>query len=209
MARIEPFEKYPDRYDIWFENNKFVYQSEVKAIKEILPDFNKGIELGVGTARFAGPLNIQHGIDPSRRMRKEAKKKGIDVLPGTAEKIPFKNETFDLVFMSTALCFLDDVDRAFGEAYRILKKDGYFLNGFVDKNSKLGKVYEKHKDKNPFYKIAEFYSAIDVINHLKKTGFKNLCFRQTIFKPLDEISKLEPVRDGYGTGSFTVIRAQK
>jgi len=59
MVKIEPFEKYPDRYDIWFENNKFVYQSEMKAIKEILPDFNKGIELGVGTARFAEPLNIQ------------------------------------------------------------------------------------------------------------------------------------------------------
>ena len=53
MVKIEPFEKYPDRYDIWFENNKFVYQSEMKAIKEILPDFNKGIELGVGYRPFA------------------------------------------------------------------------------------------------------------------------------------------------------------
>lgn len=209
MIKIEPFEKYTDRYDDWFENNKFIYQSEVKAIKEILPDFNKGIELGVGAARFAGPLNIQYGIDPSHRMRKEAKKKGINVLPGTAEKIPFKNQTFDLVLMVTTLCFLDDVARAFGEVYRVLKKGGYFLNGFVDKSSKLGKVYEKHKDKNPFYRVAEFYSVSDVIYYLKKTDFKNLCFRQTIFKPLDEINKIEPAIDGYGTGSFIVIRAQK
>jgi len=209
MVKIEPFEKYPDRYDIWFENNKFVYQSEVKAIKEILPDFNKGIELGVGTARFAEPLNIQYGIDPSPKMRQIAKKKGINVLPGTAEKIPFENETFDLVLMVTTLCFLDDVDRAFGEVYRILKKDGYFINGFVDKNSKLGKVYEKHKDKNPFYIVAEFYSVSDVIYYLEKTNFKNFCFKQTIFRPLDEINEIEPVKDGYGKGSFVVIRAQK
>ena len=110
MVKIEPFEKYPNRYDDWFEKHKFVYQSEVKALKELLLDFKKGIELGVGTGRFAGPLNIQCGIDPSYRMRQIAGRKGIEVFPGVAEKISFKDETFDLVLMVTTLCFLDDVD---------------------------------------------------------------------------------------------------
>ena len=79
--------------------------------------------------------------------------KGIEVFPGVAEKLPIKDETFDLVLMVTTLCFLDDVGKAFGEVYRILQKDGYFINGFVDKNSKLGKFYQEHKDKNPFYKV--------------------------------------------------------
>jgi hypothetical protein len=28
MAKIEPFEKYTERYEYWFEKNEYVYQSE-------------------------------------------------------------------------------------------------------------------------------------------------------------------------------------
>jgi len=45
--------------------------------------------------------------------------------------------------------------------------------------------------------------------YLKKAGFKNFIFAQTIFNTLDKIKKEEPVRYGYGEGSFVVIRAQK
>ena len=209
MVKIEPFEKYPNRYDNWFEKHRYVYQSEVKAVKEILPDYKKGIELGVGTGRFAEPLNIKYGIDPSYRMRQAARRKGIDVFPGAAEKIPFKDETFDLVLMVTTLCFLDDVGKAFGEVYRILQKGGYFISGFVDKNSKLGKFYQEYKDKNTFYRIANFYSVSEVMCYLKIAHFNNFYFKQTIFQSINKISEVEPVLDGYGVGSFVVVRAQK
>lgn len=209
MAKTEPFEKYPNRYDNWFEKYTFVYQSEVNAVKEILPDYKKGIELGVGTGRFAEPLNIKYGIDPSYRMRQAAKRKGIAVFSGAAEKIPFKDETFDMVLMVTTLCFLDDVGKAFGEVYRILQKGGYFINGFVDKNSKLGKFYQEHKDKSPFYRIANFYSVLEVVCYLKTADFNNFYFKQTIFQSINEIKEVESILDGYGIGSFVVVRAQK
>ena len=209
MVKIEPFEKYPIRYDNWFEKHRFVYQSEVKAVKEILPDYKKGIELGVGTGRFAKPLNIKYGIDPSYRMRQIAERKGIEVFPGVAENLCFKDESFDLVLMVTTLCFLDDVSKVFREVYRILQKGGYFINGFVDKNSKLGKFYQENKDKNPFYSIAKFYSVSDVVCYLKTANFNKFYFKQTIFQTIDEIDEAEPVLDGYGIGSFVVVRAQK
>jgi hypothetical protein len=34
MAKIKPFEKHTSEYEAWFENNRFVYESEVLAIKE-------------------------------------------------------------------------------------------------------------------------------------------------------------------------------
>ena len=44
MARIEPFEKFTERYEDWFVKNRFVYESELKAIREQLPKTEKGIE---------------------------------------------------------------------------------------------------------------------------------------------------------------------
>ena len=46
MARIEPFEKYSEKYEDWFERNEFVYKSEIQAIKGLLPKTKKGIEMG-------------------------------------------------------------------------------------------------------------------------------------------------------------------
>ena len=43
MPKIEPFEKHTQQYEDWFENNKYAYQSEINAIKSLMPDFKDGI----------------------------------------------------------------------------------------------------------------------------------------------------------------------
>lgn len=209
MPRIEPFEKYSERYEDWFYNNKYAYQSEINSIKEILPDFKKGVEIGVGSGRFAEPLDIKYGIEPSDKMRRIATNRGIEAVDGVAEELPYESCSFDLVLMVTTLCFLDDVKKAFSEVYRILEPGGFFVNGFVDKNSEIGKIYQKHKKESVFYGRADFFSAEEVIRILKETGFKDPESRQTIFTTLDKINGVEEVRDGYGKGSFVVIKARK
>ena len=209
MPKIEPFQKHTIKYNNWFEENKNVYQSEINAIKSLLPQFNTAVEIGIGSGNFALPLGIKFGIEPSEKMRKAAKRKGIEVIDGVAENLPLENKSFDLALMVTTLCFLDDAKKAFSEVYRILKPGGYFINAFIDKDSSLGKIYQKYKEKSIFYKIATFYSTDEVISFLKDTGFKNIEFCQTIFRPLDKIEKAEPVKDGYGEGSFVVARVKK
>ena len=209
MAKIEPFEKHTEQYENWFVKNRYAYQSEVRAIKEILPDFKDGIEIGIGSGKFAQPLGIRFGVEPSYEMRKIAEIKGIKVVDSVAENLPFKDGSFDLVLMVTTLCFLDDVKKAFSEVYRILKPDGFFINGFVDKNSKIGKIYQKNKQKSVFYRVAIFFTTDKVINLLKEASFKRFEFRQTIFNTLDKINGIEEIRKGYGEGSFVVVRAQK
>ena len=208
MVKIEPFEKYPRRYDKWFVGHRFAYESELRAIKELLP-IGMGIEIGVGTGRFAKPLGIDIGLEPSREMSKIARKRGINVISGVAEKIPFKDSTFDFELMVTTLCFLDNVEEAFREVYRTLRVGGYFINGFVDRESFLGRIYEKNREINPFYKFANFYSVDEVVFELKGVGFKNFKYNQTIFHGLSDIKKVEPVKPGYGEGSFIVVRAEK
>ncbi len=48
MPKIKPFEKYHKRYDDWFEKNRFAYESEILAVKELMPVNGEGIEIGVG-----------------------------------------------------------------------------------------------------------------------------------------------------------------
>jgi len=48
-----------------------------------------------------------------------------------------------------------------------------------------------------------------VASTLKKCGFKNFEFVQTIFHSLKDVKAIEKVKEGFGEGSFVVIRAQK
>ncbi len=209
MAKIEPFEKYPYQYEDWFERNKFVYESELRAISKQLPESKKGIEIGVGSGRFAAPLGIKIGVEPSNEMGKLAQKRGIEVINGMAESLPFDDSQFDFALMTTTICFVDDMVASFQEAYRVLKPGGFLIIGFIEKESPIGRLYQKHKGESMFYGIATFYTVDEVVSNLKKVGFKNFNFTQTIFHNLAEIRDIEPIKEGYGEGSFVVVRAIK
>jgi ubiquinone/menaquinone biosynthesis C-methylase UbiE len=209
MPKIEPFEKHASQYEEWFERNKFAYESELQAIKEQLPESKNGIEIGVGSGRFAAPLGIKLGLDPSKEMGKLAQKKGIEVIDGVAEAIPFGDSQFDFVLMVTTLCFLDDIEAALKEIHRVLKSGGSLIIGFIDANSPMGRVYQQKKNDNVFYREATFYSVEEVVASLRKAGFKDFNFKQTIFRPLTDIRDIEPVKEGYGEGSFVVVKATK
>ena len=135
MAKSKPFDEYASQYEDWFERNKFIYESELLAIREQLPESGEGIEIGVGSGRFAAPLGIQLGVEPSSQMRKIANQRGIEVIDGVAEDLPFNNAQFDFALMVTTICFLDDIEAAFKEAFRLLKPGGLFIIGFIDKDS--------------------------------------------------------------------------
>lgn len=209
MPKISAFEKHFDRYEEWFEKNEYAYQSELDAVKLLMPKFVKGLEIGIGTGRFAVPLNIKNGVEPSSEMRKIALERGLNVVDGVAENLPFEDNSFDLVLMVTTVCFVDDVLKSFKECFRVLKNNGIILIGFVDRESTIGKIYQANKEKSLFYKEATFYSTSEIVELLYEAGFKNFNFSQTIFKKLDEIKEKEPVRYGFGKGSFIVISAKK
>jgi SAM-dependent methyltransferase len=209
MPKISPFEKHAKRYEEWFEANRWVYEAELRALKAMLPLVGKGVEIGVGTGRFAEPLGIKIGVEPSKRMRQIAEKRGIQVVGGTAEEIPFDDDCFDFVLMVTTICFVDDVDRALVEAHRVLSHKGCLIVAFVDRKSLVGQTYLDCLDENLFYKEATFFSVDEIVELMDKAGFIDLTFKQTIFKSLSETAKNEPVKSGHGEGSFVVIRGRK
>lgn len=209
MPGVNAFDKNVDRYEQWFVDHPLAYVSELRALRELLPTSGSGIEIGVGTGRFAAPLEIKKGIEPSRSMAEVARKRGIEVVPGVAERLPFADGEFDHALMVTTVCFLDDMDMAFQEVRRVLRPGGSFVIGFVDRESPLGREYQDRKDESAFYQDATFYSAEDIISHLQKAGFGGFTFRQTLFRPLPEMEEVDPVKEGHGEGSFVVVRGEK
>jgi SAM-dependent methyltransferase len=208
MPGVDSFNENADRYEAWFLENPLAYVSELHAVQALLPK-GHGLEIGVGTGRFAAPLGIKKGIDPSRPMAELARKKGIEVLIGVAEQLPFSDGEFDICLMVTTVCFLDDMDLAFREVYRVLKQGGAFVIGFVDRESRLGRKYLAKKEKSPFYKDAKFYSVDEIKQSMTRVGFSDLQFRQTLFQPLEDLQEVEPVKEGHGEGSFVVVRGRK
>ncbi|PLV59995.1 class I SAM-dependent methyltransferase [Thermotoga sp. KOL6] len=202
------FDQFVKKYDEWFLKNRLVYLSELRAVKSILPK-GRGIEIGVGTGRFAVPLGIKIGVEPSKKMAEVARKRGIFVLKGTAEKLPLKDESFDFAIMVTTICFVDNPRKALEEVHRVVKREGYVIVGIVDRESFLGKEYEANKEKSVFYRNARFFSTENLLDLLRTTGFGNFKIVQTLFKHPTEVLVVEPVKDGYGKGAFVVIRAEK
>jgi SAM-dependent methyltransferase len=209
MPNRSVFETQRDRYETWFQDYPFAYESELQAIRELLPGGGKGLEIGVGSGLFAAPLGITQGIDPSSAMLQKARQRGIDVVQGVAENLPYPDSLFDVVLMVTTVCFLDDLALAFREAFRVLKPRGSFLIGFVDKNSPIGKSYEERKQESLFYRDATFYAVDDLLPHLTITGFEKFSFRQTLFCPVSSMQEPDIVKEGHGEGSFVVIKAEK
>ena len=206
--KIEPFDVYTSRYEKWFEDHKAVYQSELEAIRFILPQFKRGLEIGVGTGRFSQSFGIQDGIDPARNALRLAWTRKIKAIQGISEALPYTDNSFDLVLIVTTICFVDPM-ASLKEAFRVLKPSGSIVIGFVDRNSALGRSYNERREANPFYANAKFYGVDEVVEFLSRNGFVNMTFAQTIYKRLEEIKEAEPVKQGYGEGSFVVVYARK
>lgn len=204
-----PFESHTKRYDDWFDHHKALYESEVNAIRSVLPPFNRALEIGTGTGRFSIPFGITEGIEPTAAMRQIAQRRGINVTEGVGEYLPFDADTYDLVLMITTICFVDNPQKVCAEAWRVLKSGGRFVVGFVDRESFLGKKYELHRAESPFYQDAHFFSVADLSEMMTRVGFNGYTYNQTLFQDLKEIQSVEPVKTGYGQGGFVVIATQK
>jgi len=205
MANTEPFELYSSEYDKWFIDNSRKYYLELSTLKPMVPPGQTGLEIGVGTGRFAAPLGIKTGVEPSAGMTVRARETGIIVIRGVAENLPLRDRCFDFVLMVTTICFVDDLRKSFREASRVLRSHGYIIIGFIDSDSVLGKKYLKRKSESKFYSAARFYSTAEVINLLEESGFSDFKIRYGVFQE----DKVDLTRIFPEKGSFVAIKACK
>lgn len=206
MQEDNLFDTEVEEYEEWFQTNAKLLDSEVEAIKQLIPISGNGIEIGVGTGIFASHLGIRDGVEPFDKMAIEAAKKGVNIIHGTAEKIPVDDGSYQFALMVTVDCFLKDVSKAFSEVHRILVNDGIFIIAFLDKATLLGQLYEKNKHMHKSYKNANFHSSEEMSELLNKAGFEILKRKQTIYT-LE--NKYQKSKTGFGEGLFAVIKAKR
>ena len=199
---IEVFNKHYKRYDAWYDKNRPVYLSELEAIRKGLPKKGKGLDIGVGTGRFAAPLGITMGIGAGYDRVNQLG----DVRRGFGEDPPFFKNTFDYVTIIITICFVKDPLKVLIESHRVLKRNGKLIVGIIDKDSFLGKYYQRKK--SVFYKQANFFGVKKLTDLLKATGFSRFTYCQTVFHLPDKIKSIEKSQRGFGKGGFVVISAR-
>lgn len=171
MKIANTFDANVERYDRWFDEHYRIYQSEVNALEQFVPQRGESLEIGVGTGRFAAPLHISIGIDPAIRMVRIARERGVESILARGESLPFCANRFDFILMVTVICFLRDPPRVMAECRRVLRRKGILILAFIDRESPLGKEYQKDRDMKIFFKDATFYTVTEVRSFLTSAGF--------------------------------------
>jgi ubiquinone/menaquinone biosynthesis C-methylase UbiE len=168
------FDEFADEYDRWFDEHREIYDAEVRMLQDAVPRTGRGLEIGVGSGRFAAPLGIRFGIDPSRNLLRIAKNRGIEVVAGVGEHLPYRGVSFDYVLMNTVICFLDDAPAVFCEINCVLKAGGILTVGFIEKNGEVDREYSREPGKGTFLRFAKFLAVEDVVRFFQDAGFADV-----------------------------------
>ena len=149
------------------------YLSELARIRRVLPPpDSRTIEVGVGSGRFAAPLGIALGIEPSLALCRMARRRGIEIVRGRAEALPFKDGSCSSVLMVTVICFLDNPFPAFRELHRILIPRGFLIVTFIERGGQIHRKYLRKGGKGRFLSHARFYSSGEVQALIASTRFR-------------------------------------
>lgn len=197
------------RYDAWYEEHQIAYETEVAAIATILAGDGLGLEVGVGTGRFASRLGIDIGVEPARPMARMASARGVRVCLGVGESLPFRDAAFGRVLFVTALCFVDDPAHVVEEAARVLQSGGVLVVADIDPESLLGHTYQDRQATSTSLKGATFHAVEEIVGWMARAGFEQTAVYQTLFHLPEELGSVEPVVPGHGRGGFVLVRGQR
>ena len=119
-----------------------------KALGGSLPVFDRSLEVGAGTGYFSLHLLMSGvvaratctDISPGmvEALEHNAERLGLEVeaLIADAERLPFEDESFDIVVGHAVLHHLPDLEQAFSEFHRVLKPGGTIV--FAGEPSRVG-----------------------------------------------------------------------
>lgn len=192
----QAFNPIADSYDKWYDapEGRAVFSAELVCLRMLCaPSGGRWLEVGVGTGRFASALGVAEGIDPSCRMLEIAAGRGIKTYTGTAESLPFADDTFDGVLLALTLCFVTDSKRAAMECRRVLRAQGRLLVGHIPADSSWGRHYEEKKAAgHPAYAHARFLTTAQVVALVEGARFHLEGAASTLFWASGAMPETQP-----------------
>lgn len=117
---------YDDIAEGYEELHKEEQFNKLGIIKNHLPTSSetKLLDVGCGTGWAAEFFDCYfEGVDPSKRLVKIGKDKGLNLSIAAAESLPFEDESFDSVISVTAIQNFEDIGKGLDEIKRVAKKD--------------------------------------------------------------------------------------
>ncbi len=130
MKKIE-YEKmfFLEDSHFWFVGKRFFIKTYLELIKN---NFHDILDIGSGTGgttKFLEEYGKVTGIEKNNYAISLAKKRGLKIIKGESEKLPFEKNSFDLATIFDALYHKDvkSVDQVIKEVSRVLRQGGYTL----------------------------------------------------------------------------------
>lgn len=228
------FDEFADKYDKWFLLNKNVLDSEVALLAYFLTNPGRAVSVGCGSGLFENLLqqdygiHIKEGIEPAAGMREIAGRRGMHVRPGTAENMHLDAQSYDTIIFNGTAGYIDNLPKAFENAYSALKWGGQLLVLDVPKESSYGLLYSLGKEIGSwdhsyfigatpenvypveFVRAARWRSTPEKVEMLKAVGFSDFKFAQTLTKhPVYSNREKEEPIEGYDRGDYVCICALK
>lgn len=230
----QDFDEFADKYDGWFLQNRNVLESQVRLIARALKVPGSVLSVGVGTGLFESLLKKDHqieiidGLEPSETMAAVARERGMDIRVGTAEDLPYPNESFDTVLFNGSPRSITDLGKAFEEAFRVLNAGGHVVVADIPAESGYGLLCQLAATKTTWedpdllgvapahpYPIelaaaASWRTTADKVDLLRENGFGDFEYAQTLTRhpKFSDYEPEEPV-EGHDRGGYVTIRARK
>lgn len=184
------------------------------AVDELEPIANRFfLDVATGTADIALEVALRNksrviGVDFSTAMLKLGKSKvntrslqsSVQLLPGTAEHLPLKSNSFDGAISAFGARNFADIHSAIGEIHRVLKPKGKVVilefsfpqNGFLQWLYRLyfekilpvmGRWISGHKSAYSYLpdSVGTFPKGEAFASILKKSGFESVAFKELTF----------------------------
>ena len=178
------------------------------------------LDIGAGTGRLLAALGeryphaLLHGVDLAFGMAKKVRERNAElaIACSDAEQLPFKDECFDLVVSTSTYQWLDSLDDAFAEAYRVLTPGGRFCFAFFggDTLFELRSSYREALAASGSGlpdRSHDFFSLAATVAALKKAGFAKVAVESdTEIELHGDVKRVLASIKGIGAGSAS--RAQ-
>lgn len=169
--------------------------------KEKINGDSKILDVGCGTGQTSAYIAKQYGchvtaLDNNRIMLEKAGKRfqsmnlPVEIQHGSAENLPFQNDTFDFILSESVTAFTD-VTKTVPEYNRVLKANGVLLAIEMVRNTDVSE--------NQMQEILDFYGVKQLLDkqewrtHFEKAGFNHIEMEEVELHP--DIHKIEVSND--------------
>jgi ubiquinone/menaquinone biosynthesis C-methylase UbiE len=208
------FEQEADRYDAWYDtsNGTALFEAELETIRPLIAGYEaSGLEVGMGTGRFAQQLGIPYGVDPAVAPLRIAQHRSVTGIAARGEHLPFRDGVFSSVTFIFTLCFVEDAVSVVREATRVIRSDGLVIIGAVPGDGPLGQHYKVlGREGHRIYSIARFLDRPALDRLIDAAGLTKVRVRSAAIGVADGQIVPGAVQDGdHPEAGFMVYAARR